>query len=175
MDLTRYVDDLQRQLATAAAAGGDDAREVAERLSGPLDAATRLVLLEALSMAAGEITRQLAPGAVDVLLRGREPHFVVTMPPADDADHESTTPAPAPAAAPAAPPAAATDLDDVSTSRTTLRLPDHLKSRVEDAAAADGLSLNAWLVRAIADALDATPRRQAQRARRGDSLTGWAR
>ena len=32
MDLNRYVDDLQRQLATAAAAGGDETREVAERL-----------------------------------------------------------------------------------------------------------------------------------------------
>ncbi|NAZ88857.1 histidine kinase, partial [Kineococcus sp. T90] len=45
MELTRYVDDLQRQLATAAGAGGDEARELAERLTAPLEAAARLVLL----------------------------------------------------------------------------------------------------------------------------------
>ncbi|NNH55073.1 histidine kinase, partial [Promicromonospora citrea] len=69
MDLTRHVDELQRQLSVAAAAGGDDARELAARLTAPLDAAARLVLLDALSTAAGEISAELAPGAVDVRLR----------------------------------------------------------------------------------------------------------
>ena len=56
MDLAHYVNDLQHQLEVAAEAGGDEARALAERLTAPLESATRLVLLEALSVAASEIT-----------------------------------------------------------------------------------------------------------------------
>ena len=84
MDLTQYVSDLRHQLTVAAEAGGDDARALAERLTAPLESAARLALLDALSAAAAEITRDLAPGSVDVRLRGREPTFVVTLPPADE-------------------------------------------------------------------------------------------
>ena len=51
MELEQYVTDLQRQLANAAENGGEDTRAVAERLASGLDAATRLVLLDALSAA----------------------------------------------------------------------------------------------------------------------------
>ena len=162
MELAQYVTDLQRQLVDAAANGNDDTKAVAERLASGLDAATRLVLLDALSAAAGEITRDLAPGSVDLRLRGREIEFVVVQPNAEpDADER---------------PAASVDLDDASTSRTTLRLPDALKARVDDAAAADGLSVNSWLVRAVASALEPRQRRTAQRTlRTGDNFAGWAR
>jgi hypothetical protein len=73
-------------------------------------------------------------------------------------------------------PAASVDLDDASTSRTTLRLPDALKVCVDEAAAADGLSVNTWLVRAVASALQPKQRRSAQRTlRTGDNFAGWAR
>jgi len=158
MELGQYVSDLQRQLLDAAENGAEDARAVAERLAAGLDAAARLVLLDALSAAVGEITRDLAPGSVDMRLRGREIEFVVTEPDADER------------------PAATDDLDDTSTSRTTLRLPDALKARVDEAAAADGLSVNTWLVRATAAALQPKQRRSAQRTlRTGDSFAGWAR
>ena len=161
MELGPYVSDLQRQLVDAAENGTDDTRAVAERLAAGLDAATRLVLLDALSAALGEITRDLAPGSVDLRLRGREIEFVVTQPSAElDTDDLP----------------AAVDLDDASTSRTTLRLPDALKARVDEAAAADGLSVNTWLVRAIAAALQPKQRRSAQRTlRTGDNFAGWAR
>ena len=145
MELAPYVHDLQRHLAVAAEAGGDDTREVAERLTAPLEAATRLVLLEALSQLRGEITRELAPGSVDVRLRGKDPEFVVAAPSARlRGCRRTTTKVTVPEA----------DVDDASTSRTTLRLPDQLKARVDEAAAADGISVNAWLVRAIATALE---------------------
>ena len=83
MDLQRYVEEVRRQLAVAAEAGGEDARALAERLAPALDSVLRLTLLEALGEAAAEITRDLAPGSVDVRLRGREPEFVVTVAPAD--------------------------------------------------------------------------------------------
>ena len=139
MELGPYVNDLQRQLVDAADNGTQDTRAVAERLAAGLDAAARLVLLDVLSAAAGEITRDLAPGSVDVRLRGREIEFVVTQPSseADSRRHAGRD---------------RVDADDASTSRTTLRLPDALKARVDEAAAADGLSVNTWLVRAIAAA-----------------------
>ena len=162
MELGPYVADLQRQLVDAASNGAEDSRAVAERLAGGLDAATRLVLLDALSAAVGEITQDLAPGSVDLRLRGREVEFVVTQA-ADNADAEDQ-------------PAASVDLDDASTSRTTLRLPDALKVRVDEAALADGLSVNTWLVRAIAAALQPKQRRTTQRTlRTGDNFAGWAR
>lgn len=157
MELGTYVSDLQRQLADAADNGNDDTRAVAERLAASLDSATRLVLLDALSAAVGEITRDLAPGSVDLRLRGREVEFVVSQAPLETEDLPL-------------------DLDDVSSSRTTLRLPDALKAKVDDAAAADGLSVNTWLVRAVAAALQPKQRRSAQRTlRSGDNFAGWAR
>ncbi|MBG6237587.1 putative transcriptional regulator [Mycetocola sp. CAN_C7] len=162
MELGQYVSELSRQLVDAAENGTSDTRAVAERLAAGLDAATRLVLLDALSAAAGEITRDLAPGSVDLRLRGREVEFVVVQPSTDPESDERTV--------------APVDLDDTSTSRTTLRLPDALKSRVDEAAAADGLSVNTWLVRAIATALQPKQRRTAQRTlRTGDNFAGWAR
>src|ERR1700729_2556853 len=137
MELDRYVADLRGHLADAAGIGDEDVRAVAERLSVALDAAARLVLLEALSDAASEITQELAPGSVDVRLRGRDPEFVVSRP--AGAGSAETAPAADPVTA-AAPTADGTD--DTATSRTTLRLPDQLKARVDQAAADDGLSVN---------------------------------
>jgi hypothetical protein len=174
MDLTRYVDDLHRQLAVAAEAGGEEARALAQRLTAPLEAAARLVLLEALSDAANEITAELAPGSVDVRLRGRDPEFVVTALAAttfQPASDRSMPSAEAPAAAPVA--------DDASTSRTTLRLPDQLKVQVEQAAARDGVSVNTWLVRAIAAAVEPAPSRRPTETHPADGdanrVTGWVR
>src|SRR4051795_9133268 len=84
MDLTQYVENLCRELAIAAGAGGDDARALAERLIAPLEPAIRLMLLDALSAAADEITRELAPGWVELRLRAAEPGFAVTPPPPDE-------------------------------------------------------------------------------------------
>jgi hypothetical protein len=171
MELDRYVADLRGQLAAAAESGGEEVQAVAERLSTALDAAARLVLLEVLSDAASEITRELAPGAVDVRLRGRDPELVVSRP--AEAEFAEAAPASDLAAAGALTADAA---DDTATSRTTLRLPDQLKARVDKAAAEDGLSVNSWLVRAIAAGLEPKNRRTAQReSRSANNFTGWVR
>ena len=172
MDLNPYVDSLRQGLAVAAAAGGEDARALAERLVAPLESAVRLALLDALSAAAEEITRDLAPGSVDLRLRGREPTFVVTPPPTDQSFDVLDVPhAPAP-------PPVVPDGDDGATARINFRLPEHLKGRVEEAASRAGLSVNAWLVRAVAGALDSD--QQATRGplaapRSGQRFTGWVR
>ncbi|MQA02820.1 MAG: toxin-antitoxin system HicB family antitoxin [Streptosporangiales bacterium] len=161
MDLTPHVTQLRQQLAVAAEAGGEDARALAERLTAPLDSAVRLAMLEILSSAAEEITRDLAPGSVELRLRGHEPAFVVTPPPAEGALPDDTKPASLKSALAGAievtmgvrPPAEA-DEGEGGTSRITLRLPEHLKPRIEAAASSAGLSVNAWLVRAVSSALE---------------------
>jgi hypothetical protein len=173
MDLDRYVADLRTQLAAAAETGDAETRALAERLSAAIEAAARLMLLEALSDAASEITREIAPGSVDIRLRGRDPEFVVTRPASPDFAETTSIPESSAGSGEAAP---FDPLDDTVTARTTLRLPDRLKARVERAAAEDRLSVNSWLVRAIAAALEPKNRRAAQReTRAGDSFTGWAR
>ena len=147
MDLTPYVSKLSADLAVAAEAGGDDARALAERLIAPLDSSVRLTLLEALSAAADEITRDLAPGSVELRLRGLEPSFIVTPPPADDS-FAGTAPS-----GPVAP-QPADDADDGAMARINVRLPEQLKSRIEEAAAKEKISANVWLVRAAATVLD---------------------
>ena len=193
MDLTPYVESLRQDFASAASAGGDDARAMAERLVAPLESSVRLVLLDALSDAAAEITRDLAPGSVDVRLRGREPTFVVTPPPVEAAESDLHTGGGISSAIASAIEVtmgvrapASDEADDGGseggTARVTLRLPEHLKAKVDDAAAQAGLSVNAWLVRAVALAVDpaAGPGRGPGAGSRhanplGRSYRGWAR
>ncbi|MER5869794.1 hypothetical protein [Streptomyces sp. NPDC002044] len=178
MDLTPYVDTLRRELAVAAEAGGEDARELAERLTAPLESAARLTMLHVLSDAMNEITRELAPGSVDVRLRGLDPDFVVTLPPAAAGGlaepaasvEANLAQAQAQAQAPA-------DGDEGGTARVNLRLPAHLKARAEEAAGREGLSVNAWLVRAVSAAVDGAgaPRTPERTRTIGQSFTGWVR
>ena len=182
MDLGQYVENIHRQLAVAAEAGGEEARALAERLAAPLDAAIRLTLQDALAAAAEEITTELAPGSVELRLRGRDPEFVVTPPPVDpsvdDLAEGADDRTPNAWSATGAAPPASPEGDEGTMSRINLRMPDHLKARIERAAASEGLSVNAWLVRAAAAALERTgpARRPERRAAQGaQRYTGWAR
>ncbi len=176
MELRPYVENIQDQLAVAAEAGGDDARALAERLVGPLDAALRLALQDLLTAAAEEITCELAPGSVELRLRGRNPEFVVTAPPVDasvedlsEGDHDLGA---------RAAPGASAEADESAMSRINLRMPDHLKARVEQAASSEGLSVNAWLVRAATAAVqrpDLDRRREPRAPQSAQRYTGWAR
>jgi hypothetical protein len=180
MDLQPYIEEIHRQLEASAEAGGEEARILAERLAAPLDAAIRLSLLEALSAATQEITCDLAPGSVELRLRGRDPEFVVTAPSEPTGRESAAGPVEAGdgwpaggAAALGAPPG-----DEGAMARVNLRMPDHLKARVDHAAAVEGLSVNAWLVRAAAAALERadTSRRLERRGPQGPQrVTGWAR
>jgi hypothetical protein len=176
MDLTPYVELVRRELAVAAEAGGDEARALAERLTAPLESAIRLTLLEALSTATAEITRDLAPGSVHLRLAGRDPDFVVILPPTDLSIAEE--PPPSVAAAPTDE-AALPGGDKGGTSRINLRLPDDIKAAVEEVAARERISVNAWLVRAAAAQLGRGPGPAAGPGAglrgRGQSFTGWAR
>ena len=139
MDLTPYLEALRTDLAAAAAPGGPDTARAAELLGHSLEASARLVLLEALSDAAAEITTRLRDTAVEVRLRGREADLVVNH--AATAHDEQ--------------PAPMVDAGDLT--RLTLRMPEALKTHVEQIAAAEGISVNAWLVRAVTAAVQRPP------------------
>jgi hypothetical protein len=153
MDLSKYVEALRVDVTAAAAVGGDDVARAAELIADALDASLRLVLLDVLTDTANDLTAALDGPSVEVRLRGREPELVVTGP----------SPEPAPTAVPA---------DDEGTARLTLRLPETLKGRAEQAAATEGLSVNNWLVRAVVRALEPAPSFGGQGPRR---LTGFGR
>lgn len=169
MELKQYTSDVKRQLVLCAAAVDVDTQQVVDRLVAGLQPALRLALLDALGVAAGEISRELAPGSVELRLRGGEPEFVVTVPPPEiDATairHESVGPP--------------EDTETGEVVRINLRLPEGVKSRVEAAASRDGVSINSWLVRAAVAAVEradpATPRSAVRIARGGQRYTGWAR
>jgi hypothetical protein len=136
-----------------------------------------MTLLDALSGAADEITRDLAPGSVQLRLRGRDPHFVVTAPPAEPLGltAEDTT-----ATVGGAPDSEPLIADDGPAARINVRLPEQLKAAIEQAAAKEGRSVNAWLVRAAAAGLQRSDRDQraeppgtGKRAKQG--FTGWVR
>ncbi|WP_413755285.1 hypothetical protein [Streptomyces sp. MMBL 11-3] len=179
MDLTPYVDNLRHELGVAAEAAGDEALALAERLTAQLESSARLTLLSALSDAMDEVTRELAPGSVDVRLRGLDPEFVVTAPPAADTFGGSEIQAPGPAPVPGPVSGPAVDVEDGATSRINFRPPAQLKARIEEAAGREGLSVNAWLVRAVAAALEPAAQRGASAPgavhAAGQGLTGWVR
>ena len=142
MDITPYVERLRHDLAQAAAAGDDQVRDAADRLTLALDPSLRLALMEALSQAAAEITTEMRAGSVDVRLNGRDLDFVV--------EHEAPTP---PAASAAAnPPGAEEEDDDGATARITLRLPEGVKAKAEELATKTGSSLNTWIVNVLRQA-----------------------
>lgn len=153
MELSTYVEALRADVTAAAAVGGPELARAAELVADALDASLRLVILDVLTDAANDLTAALEGPSVEVRLRGREPEFVVSGP----------APEPAPAAVPA---------DDEGTARLTLRLPETLKGRAEQAATADGISVNTWLVRAVLRALEPAPTFGGHGPRR---LTGYGR
>ncbi len=146
MQTSTHIEALAADLSAIAATGDEASAAVAERLIRALEPSLRLHLLEALTEAAAEIDPQLPTGRIDVRLSG---HDVIL------------TYVDAPAAS--APP----DQDDDQAARITLRLPERLKVATESAAATDGLSVNAWLLRAIKASLDRRPA--------GRRLQGYAR
>jgi len=175
MELETYVDKLGEQLAVAASAGGEETLSLARRLTAALESAVRLTLLDALSAAAAEITSELAPGSVELRLRGSEPEFVVTVPPAETAVEPTDTRELTGGSATATTAGAA---GEGGIARINLRLPDQLKGQVEQSAEREGLSINAWLVRAVAAAVDRGQpgtQREHRTARSGQRYTGWGR
>jgi hypothetical protein len=163
MDLAPFVEALNRAVAAAGTASGKEAEAFLDRFAVPLESAVRLSMLNALFAAADEISEALGAGAIHVRLKDGNPSFVVTSAERPAEPDEPAAPPPVPE-------------DDGPTSRISLRLPESLKTRVDDAASRDGLSVNAWLIRVLAATVDG----RAEQSRRGglhvgQSYVGWTR
>lgn len=154
MDLTPYLESVRADLE--AVAGSDEATlAIADRLARALEASLQLRMLDALGQAAMELGEQLPSGRVDVTLSGRDVHLILA----------GEEPAPEPS----------TVEDDSGTARITLRLPESVKARVEEHATNEGISANAWLVRAVTRGLETQQQQHQQRQRRvGNRITGLA-
>jgi predicted HicB family RNase H-like nuclease len=165
MDMSEYVAGLNRELASITRLASDEVSRAAEMITDAMESSVRLTLLEVLSAAADEITTQLDDVAIQVRLAGSDADFVVT------ATADEPGPAPEPDA---------DGRDGADMSRVTLRLPESLKTRAETAAAAAGVSVNTWLVRAVSQALDGPPGGRGgpggrSRSVVGQRYTGYAR
>lgn len=150
MQLESHIQAIQHDLAATAGLGDEVTREAAQRLIETLGATLHLRLLDLLGEAALEISGQLDSGRVEVRLAGRDPELVLVV---DEAAG-----------------AAAVAFGDEEVGRISLRLPESLKKSVEAAADREGISTNAWLVRAIARVLESPATRRAR-----NRLQGFAR
>ncbi len=148
MQIDGYVQALREDLVRVAALGDETTARAAELLAVALESSVARRLQEVLGEAALEVSSQLDSGRIEVRIAGGDPELVVVR------DQEAEPP----------------DVgDDARLARITLRLPEPLKLRIEDAASRDGVSVNTWIVQALF--------RNAHVARRssGKRLTGYGR
>jgi HicB family len=148
MQLDSPIQAIREDLANTARIGDEATAEAAQRLSEALASTLHLRLLDLLGEASLEIGGQLASGRIEVRLSGRDPELVVVMEEAEEPAPVATT--------------------EEYSGRITLRLPDSLKASVEAAAAQEGISTNAWLVRTIARMLESRgPARRSRKRMQG--------
>jgi hypothetical protein len=151
MDLSPYIESVRVGVVNASSLADEQTQHVAERLGTAIESSTRLALIQALSDAAGSISAEMAPSSVELRMAGQDPEFVVSiqtpeaeptllLPDAEpdlDATREPSTNEP----------------EDEPVARITLRLPQSVKARVDEMASSEGISTNAWLIRAVMDGL----------------------
>ena len=152
MQLGHHIEALQADLAELAQLGDEPTAQAARRLSLALRSALGLRILDMLTEAALELSAQLPSGNVEVRMAGQEPTLVLVE---DEAE-------PAP-----------TGDDAALSARITLRLPEGLKASIEAAASREGISVNAWLVRALSRSVGTHGTTSSRGP--GSRLTGYAK
>jgi hypothetical protein len=147
MDLSPYIEFVRTGVANASSLADEQTQQVANRLGTAIESSTRLALISALSDAAGTISAELAPSSVELRMVGSDPEFVVSLQTAETEPTLLMPEAEQPDEGPTL------EAEDEPVARITLRLPQSVKARVDEMASADGISTNAWLIRAVMDAL----------------------
>jgi hypothetical protein len=133
MKMSMVADGLRADVISVGELGDDTVAEVAERIAEVLGRSIPSRVLDLLSEVAAELSAELPDGRVEIRVAG------------DDVDLAYVEDAP--------PPDTATERDaekdrDLS-ARITLRLSESLKARVEEGAARQGISVNAFIVRTL--------------------------
>jgi hypothetical protein len=155
VDLSSHLDAIRSDLGSLLGAD-DELSEAMERMARPMEASLQLRLLDLLGDGALELTEQLPAGHAEVRISGKDASLIYVGVPE----------APMPPPAPPSP-------DDGGTARLTLRMPDAMKTAVEEAADALTISVNAWLINAVRSALDA-PQASTTFRGTGSRITGYA-
>jgi hypothetical protein len=177
MNLTDTGHRVREQLTAAAALGDERTREIAAALSQAAESAVRLTIIEALTRASTELADALTDAAtlqglswapeISVQLDGDRLGFAVAVSqPVSEPATDGAGPDPL-------------DRGD-ATARISLRLSESLKAGIERAADRAEISVNSWLVRLAADALQARPtdpvvetRAPWHGNRGGNRVSGW--
>jgi hypothetical protein len=146
MELSPYIESVRAGVVNASSLADEQTQHVAQRLGTAIESSTRLALIRALSDAAGTISAELAPSSVELRMVGQDPEFVVSL---ETTEAEPTLLMPEPEAASEE----TAEAEDEPVARITLRLPQSVKARVDEVASSEGISTNAWLIRAVMDAL----------------------
>jgi Arc-like DNA binding domain len=146
MNLSPYIESVRAGVVNASSLADEQTQHVAQRLGAAIESSTRLALIQALSDAAGTISAELAPSSVELRMVGQDPDFVVSL---QTAEAEPTLLMPEPESASEE----TAEAEDEPVARITLRLPQSVKARVDEVASSEGISTNAWLIRAVMDAL----------------------
>jgi hypothetical protein len=127
MQIDGHIQALREDLGRVAALGDEAAARAAELLSVAIESSLARRIQDVLAEAALELNSQLDEAHVEVRIAGRDPELVFVR-------EGGAEPEP---------------VDEALSSRITLRLPDALKRRVEEAASREGISVNTWIVRSL--------------------------
>jgi len=162
MELDQYIHSLRDNLAAAATVGDEQTRMVATMLATAVEPAARLAIMNALSDLAAEVTLALRDQVVEVRLAGQDVRVVVTDTAPEDQETDRTEPPP-------------TVNPEGDISRITVRLLEEIKAKAEQAASAQGVSLNAFVSQAVQGALAGRGRHRHRGGWPGDPWAGpWA-
>ena len=126
MKMSLVVDGLRSDVVAVGELGDEVVGQVAERIADVLGRSVPGRILDVLSDAAAELTSTLPGGRVDVRVAG------------DDVDLTYVEDEPGPAGE-----------GDEQSARISLRLGEGLKARLEAGAAADGVSVNTFIVHVL--------------------------
>lgn len=150
MQLSETVRRIQEDMADLAGLGDKEVAEAATRLVATMESPVRIRILDLLAEACEEIDAQLSSGRVELRISGQEAGLVYL---------EEAVRAPE------------ADLGEEQSARITLRLPELLKTQVEQAAAREGVSTNTWIVRSLSRSSSTARPQQSRRRLTG---YGWA-
>jgi predicted HicB family RNase H-like nuclease len=130
MKMSLVVDGLRADVTSVGELGDETVAEVADRIAEVLGRSIPGRILDLLSEVAAEVSAELPDGRVEIRVAG------------DDVELAYVEDVRVPAGA-------EPDGDRDMSARITLRLSESLKARVEEGAAREGISVNAFIVRTL--------------------------
>jgi hypothetical protein len=127
MQTSWFTETLRSDLEAVGSMGSDKAMKVADRMITVALPLAKARMLEAMSMALTELSGVLGIERIDLRVSGDDVTFVPAEPVMVTRTVEQSA----------------------DQARFSLRLPDDLKARIDERAAAEGTSTNTWMVRAL--------------------------